>query len=55
MNMEAIWTCLSTQGADLALKIVGAIVAWVAGRWLIGVAVSLVGKALEKGTNSTPP
>ncbi len=48
MNMEAIWTFLSTQGADFALKIVGAIAAWIIGRWLIGLAMRMVGKALER-------
>lgn len=49
MNMEVIWTFLSTQGADFALKIVGAIAAWVIGRWLIGIAVGLAGRALARG------
>ena len=49
MNMETIWTFLSTQGMDFALKILGAIAAWVIGRWLIGIAVNLIGKALQRG------
>jgi small conductance mechanosensitive channel len=49
MNTEVIWNFLSTQGADFALKIVGAIAAWIVGRWLIGLAVGLIGKALERG------
>lgn len=49
MNLEAILTFLSTQGADFGLKILGAIVAWVAGRWLIGLAVRLIGAGLERG------
>ena len=49
MNMEVVMDFLSTQGADFALKILGAIVAWVVGRWLIGIAVGLIGKGLEKG------
>ena len=49
MNMEVVWNFLSTQGADFALKIVGAIAAWIIGRWLIGLAVGLIGKALERG------
>ena len=43
MNMEVVMDFLSTQGADFALKILGAIVAWVVGRWLIGIAVGLIG------------
>ncbi|MCW5653819.1 mechanosensitive ion channel family protein [Hydrogenophaga sp.] len=49
MNMEVIWNFLVTQGADFGLKVLGAIAAWVVGRWLIGVAVGLIGKAMEKG------
>ena len=49
MNTEAIWTFLSTQGADFGLKILGAIAAWVIGRWLIGMAVNMIGKVLVRG------
>lgn len=49
MNTDVILNFLTTQGADFALKIVGAIVAWIIGRWLIGLATRLVGKALERG------
>ena len=49
MNLEAIVTFLSTQGADFGLKILGAIVAWVVGRWLIALAVRLIGAGLERG------
>ena len=49
MNMEAVWEFLMTQGADFGLKVLGAIVAWVIGRWLIGIAVRLIGAGMEKG------
>ena len=49
MNVEALWTFLSTQGADFGLKILGAIAAWIIGRWLISIAVNLIGKALQRG------
>lgn len=49
MNTEVIWNFIVTQGADLGLKVLGAIVAWVIGRWLIGIAVGLIGAAMEKG------
>ena len=49
MNTEAIWTFITTQGADFGLKVIGAIIAWAIGRWLIGVAQRLVAKALERG------
>lgn len=51
MNTEVIWNFLSTQGADFGLKILGAIATWVIGRWLISLAVRLIGAALEKGKN----
>ncbi len=49
MNIEVIWTFLSTQGVEFGLKILGAIAAWVVGRWLIGLAVALVGKGMARG------
>ena len=49
MNTDAIWTFITTQGADFGLKVIGAIIAWAIGRWLIGVAQRLVAKALERG------
>lgn len=49
MNTEVIWTFLSTQGADFALKVLGAIAAWVIGRWLIGLALRMMGAALRRG------
>ena len=49
LNTEAIWRFLATQGADFGLKIVGAIAAWIIGRWLIGMAVRAMGAAMERG------
>ncbi|MEZ5701441.1 MAG: mechanosensitive ion channel family protein [Burkholderiaceae bacterium] len=49
MNMEAVLTFLSTQGVDFALKILGAVAAWIVGRWLIALVVAMAGKALERG------
>jgi small conductance mechanosensitive channel len=49
MKTEEIWVFLTTQGVDFGLKVVGAIVAWAIGRWLIHLAQKLVGKALERG------
>lgn len=39
---------LVTTATDVGLKILGAIVFWVVGRWLIGVAVGLVRASLER-------
>ena len=54
MNTEAIWLFLTTQGADFGLKVIGALVAWAVGRWLIGLAQRLVAKALERGKRIDP-
>ncbi|MBV8617437.1 MAG: mechanosensitive ion channel family protein [Curvibacter sp.] len=49
MNTEVIWNFLSTQGADFGLKLVGAIAAWIVGRWLISLSVRLMGSVLARG------
>lgn len=54
MNTEAIWTFITTQGVDFGLKVIGALIAWAIGRWLIGLAQRLVGKALERGKRMDP-
>ena len=54
MNTETVVTFLTTQGADFALKVLGAIAAWIVGRWLISVALRLVGAALQRGGKADP-
>ena len=54
MNTEAIWIFLTTQGVDFGLKVIGALIAWAVGRWLIGLAQRLVAKALERGKSMDP-
>jgi small conductance mechanosensitive channel len=54
MNTEAIWIFLTTQGVDFGLKVIGALVAWAIGRWLIGLAQRLVAKALDRGKRMDP-
>jgi len=54
MNTEAIWTFITTQGADFGLKVISALVAWAIGRWLIGLSLRLVAKALERGKRIDP-
>jgi small conductance mechanosensitive channel len=49
MNTEVIWNFIVTEGADFGLKVLGAIVAWIIGRWLIGIAVRLIGAGMERG------
>ncbi|MDM0020769.1 mechanosensitive ion channel family protein [Variovorax saccharolyticus] len=54
MNTEAIWIFLTTQGVDFGLKVIGALIAWAVGRWLIGLAQRLVATALERGKRMDP-
>lgn len=49
MNTQDIWHFITTQGMDFGIKLLTAIAAWLIGRWLIGLAVSLMGKVLERG------
>ena len=49
MNTEVIWNFLSTQGADFGLKLMGALAAWIICRWLIGMALRLLGAGLQRG------
>jgi small conductance mechanosensitive channel len=49
MNTQVILDFLTTQGADFGLKILGALAAWIVGRWLIGIALRLMGAALKRG------
>ncbi len=54
MNVETIWTFLSTQGVDFGLKVLGAIAAWIIGRWLIGLVLNAVGAAMQRGGKIDP-
>ncbi len=49
MNVEAIINFLSTQGVDFLLKLLGALAAWVVGRWLIGLVLRATGAMLARG------
>ncbi|MDQ6880658.1 MAG: mechanosensitive ion channel family protein [Pseudomonadota bacterium] len=49
MDTDVVWAFLSTQGLDFAMKVLGAVVAWILGRWLIGVLKRLTRRALERG------
>lgn len=49
MNTQDIWHFITTQGAELGIKLATAIVAWIVGRWLIALAVGLLGKVFERG------
>lgn len=49
MNFDSSWAFVLAQGTDIGLKILAALAAWIVGRWLIGLAMRLMGAALERG------
>ena len=49
MDIDGISTFVGTQGVDFALKALGAIAAWLVGRWLIGLVKRLLRSALRRG------
>ncbi|WP_284616773.1 mechanosensitive ion channel family protein [Aquabacterium humicola] len=49
MNVEAIVHFLSTEGAEFGLKILGALVAWIIGRWIIGLVLRAFNIAVARG------
>lgn len=48
MNIEDLIQSGTTLALGIGLKILGALVAWIIGRWLIGVVVRLTGAALSR-------
>jgi small conductance mechanosensitive channel len=54
VDKDVIWTFLSTQGMDFGLKALGAIVAWIVGRWVIGMLKRLTSTALNRGRRIDP-
>jgi small conductance mechanosensitive channel len=48
MDVDQIIQTVTTIGVAFGFKVIGAIVVWVVGRYLIGLAVRLVSSALEK-------
>ena len=47
IDLNRIQEILVTAATDIGLKILAAIAFWVVGRWLIGIALSVIRKALE--------
>ncbi|HEY6508027.1 MAG TPA: mechanosensitive ion channel family protein [Vicinamibacterales bacterium] len=48
MNWDLIWETISTQLTTVGLRVLGAILVWMVGRYLIGLAVRLLSAALHK-------
>lgn len=49
LHTQEIWQFISTQAPAFAFKALAALLAWLVGRWLIGWAVKLFGKAMARG------
>jgi len=54
MYVDTIVNFVTTQGADFALKLLGALAAWIIGRWIIGLVVRAFGAAMARGKNIDP-
>jgi small conductance mechanosensitive channel len=48
MNMDTVVQNLANQGIQIGLKVLGAIALWVVGVWLIGLAMRVLTKTLER-------
>lgn len=48
LNVDAVKQYLYTTIAGLGMKILGAIALWIIGRWLIGLAASMIGKGMTR-------
>ncbi len=48
MKFEKLLESLAQSGMDIGLKVLGAVVIFIVGRWLIGLAKRLIGKALRR-------
>jgi small conductance mechanosensitive channel len=46
--LHTIWAFLATQGIDFGIKVIGAIAAWIIGRWLISLASSFMERIFER-------
>jgi small conductance mechanosensitive channel len=53
-NVDSVLQFLSTRGLDIGLKIIGAILAWIIGRWVIGMVIDLLKKALQRNNKLEP-
>ena len=54
MYVETVINFLSTQGVDFALKFLGALAAWIVGRWVIGIAVRAFSAMVSRGQRVDP-
>jgi small conductance mechanosensitive channel len=47
-TLHTIWAFLATQGVDFGIKVIGAIAAWIIGRWLISLAAKFMERIFER-------
>jgi small conductance mechanosensitive channel len=47
-SIQTVWAFLATQGIDFGIKVVGAIAAWIIGRWLIALAGRFMERVFER-------
>ena len=49
VDTDVMWTFLSTQGVDFGLKVLGAVVVWIVGSWIVRIVKRLFNKAMQRG------
>lgn len=54
LDLETVRVFIMTRGIDLGTKVVGAIVLWIVGRWLIGMITGLLRKVLSRNGRVDP-
>ncbi len=54
MNIESVIQVIATRGTELGLKVLGAIVVWIVGRWLIRTVMRVSRNALNKSNKLEP-
>jgi small-conductance mechanosensitive channel len=54
LNLETVRIFLMTRGFDLGTKVLGAIVLWIVGRWVIGIITGLLRKLLSRNGRVDP-
>jgi small conductance mechanosensitive channel len=54
LNLDTVRIFLMTRGIDLGTKVLGAIVLWVIGRWVIGIITGLLRKLLARNGRVDP-
>lgn len=48
MTVEKIMDFLVNEGLSFSIKVIAALAAWILGRWIIGIIISLIGTVIQK-------